>query len=60
MKIKRSSNVFESARPRRRLPLFRLALLAALIIVFILAWQRGGEQKQTPVEKPIAAEKLGQ
>jgi|GEM_PF-430501 len=59
MKIKRSSNVFENSRPRRRLPIFRMALVAALVALLIMAWQRGGEQAQTRIEKPIPAEKLG-
>ena len=60
MKIKRSNSVFEAPRRRRRLPIIRIVLVLAFIAFLLLVWQRGGEQPQTPVEKPIPAEKLGQ
>tara|TARA_R110000782_G_scaffold78276_4_gene155119 strand:+ start:57630 stop:57812 length:183 start_codon:yes stop_codon:yes gene_type:complete len=60
MKIRRNSSMFESSRRRRRLPVIRIALLLGVVALFTLAWQRGGERPQAPVEKPIAPEKLGQ
>ena len=61
MKLKRSNSMFESPRRRRpRLPIIRLALLIVVVAVLVLAWQRGGEQPQSPVEKAIPADRLGQ
>lgn len=61
MKIKRSSNIiYDAPRRRRTLPIVRIVLVLAVIAVLVLAWQRGGEQPQTRVEKPVPAGKLGQ
>jgi len=60
MKIKRSNSMFESSRRRRRLPLIRLILPILVLAVLVLAWQRGGEKPQSPVEKAIPADRLGQ
>ncbi len=61
MKLKRNtSSMFESPRRRRRLPIVRPLIAIAVVAVLALAWQRGGEQTQAPVEKAIPADKLGQ
>lgn len=60
MKIRRSNNMFEPSRRRRRLPLIRVALALLVVALLVAAWQRGGEQPQSRVEKAIPAEKLGQ
>lgn len=60
MKIRRNNSMFESSRRRRRLPLIRIALAVLVVALLVLAWQRGGERPQTPVEKAIPAERLGQ
>lgn len=60
MKIKRSSTMFEGSRRRRRLPLIPIILAIVVIGLLVLAWQRGGEQPQAPVEKAIPADRLGQ
>ena len=60
MKIRRSSNVFEPSRRRGRLPVIRLVVIAALIALLVMAWQRGGEKPQAQVEKPVSSSKLGQ
>lgn len=60
MKIKRSNSMFESSRRRRRLPLIRLILPILVLAALVLAWQRGGEKPQSPVEKAIPADRLGQ
>ncbi len=60
MKIRRNDSIFEAPRRRRRLPIIPMVLIALPIVLLILAWQRGGERPQAPVEKAIPAEKLGQ
>ena len=61
MKLKRSNSMFETSRRRKRpLPIIRLALAILVLAVLVLAWQRGGEQPQSHVEKAIPADKLGQ
>lgn len=61
MKIKRQSSMFETSRrrPALRLPIIPIALVLALALLLAFLWSRGGEKPLTPVEKPIAAEKLG-
>lgn len=46
---------------RRRSPLTPIVAIAAVILLALLvfAWMRGGPQPMTPVEKPIAADRLG-
>jgi hypothetical protein len=46
---------------RRRSPLSLIVVIALVIIValLVLAWSRGGPQPVRPIEKPIAAERLG-
>lgn len=48
--------------PRRRSPLTPIIAIVAvlLLILLVFAWMRGGPQPMTPVEKPIAADRLGQ
>jgi len=61
MKIKRNSNaIFETPRRRRRLPIIPVVIVLLLITGLGLAWQRGGEQPQVRVEKPVSPSKLGQ
>ncbi|MPT48079.1 MAG: hypothetical protein E2598_06615 [Sphingobium sp.] len=60
MKIKRSSMFEGSPRRRSPFPIIPVVAAAVLILVLIVAWQRGGEKPQAPVEKAIPAEKLGQ
>lgn len=61
MKIKRNDSMFEgSPRRRSRFPILPVALLAIAVILLVVAWQRGGERPQAPVEKVIPSEKLGQ
>ncbi len=48
--------------PRRRNPLTTILAIVAVVLlaVLIFAWIRGGPQPMKPVEKPIAADRLGQ
>jgi hypothetical protein len=41
------------------LPIIRIAVAVIVIAILLFAWQRGGEQAQHPVEKPIASDRLG-
>lgn len=59
MKIRRSNAAFEPSRRRRQLPIIRIAVAVIIVAILAFAWQRGGEQAQHPVEKPIAADRLG-
>lgn len=59
MKIRRSNAAFEPSRRRSPLPVIRIALAIIVIAILVFAWQRGGEQAQHPVEKPIASDRLG-
>lgn len=61
MKIRRDSSIFEPQRRRRqRLPILPILVPALLIVLLVVAWQRGGERPVSHIEKPIAADKLGQ
>lgn len=62
MKFKRTDSNIISQGPRRRtrLPIVPLTLAVLLVLLLVWAWQRGGEQPQTRVEKPVPAAKLGQ
>jgi hypothetical protein len=56
MKITRTP----SHRPHRSPLRFAGPLLVILLVLLLgWAWMRGGERPQTPVEKPIPADRLG-
>lgn len=62
MKLRRNDSSIISGAPKRRIrfPLFRLIFAVLIVLLLIWAWQRGGEQPQHPVEKPVPAARLGQ
>lgn len=59
MKIRRSDNIFDGPRRRRRLPVIRIALVVLVAALLALLWQRGGEKPVVHVEKAIPADRLG-
>ncbi len=60
MKITRNTSSFGGGTRRRSpLPIIPIILVLLAVGLVVLAWSRGGEQPQKPVEKAIPAEKLG-